>query len=188
MEKKVISFWLKTETINYEDVEIYQYGFSLLIKRLIHTGVILLMAAVFSELMGCSIFLFAYATLREYSGGFHAKSEKGCFFCTLLISICVIALLKIFPQFPVQVLWYIEIICGMFIWFFSPQEATNKTLEVQERIVYRKMSHKYLILFVTFSFVSINYNKIVFGITAALILQMLMLMFGMRQIKFTSLK
>lgn len=188
MEKKVISFWLKTETINYEDVEIYQYGFSLLIKRLIHTGAILLMAAAFNELIGCSVFLFTYATLREYSGGFHAKSEKGCFFCTLIISICVITLLKIFPLFPVQVLLNIEVICGMFIWFFSPQEAINKTLEVQERIIYRKMSHKYLILFVTFSFLSINYNKIVFGITAALFLQMWMLMFGKWQIKFASLK
>lgn len=181
-----MSFLIKTETINCEDIEIYQYGFNLLIKRLLHTVAILLIAASFNEFIGCSIFLLAYAGLREYSGGFHAKSEKGCFFCTLLISVCAIALLKIFPQYSLQVLWSIEVICGIFIWFFSPQEAINKPLEVQERIVYRKIAHKYLILFGIISIISIKYNKIVCGITDALILQMLMLLFGKQQNKIAS--
>lgn len=188
MENKVISFLLKTETIDCKDIEIYQYGFSLLFKRLLHTAAILIIAAALDELIGCVIFLFVYAKLREYSGGFHAESEKRCFFCTVLISICAITLLKFFPQFSVQVLWYIEVICGLFIWFLSPQAAINKPLEVQERIIYRKKSHKSLVLFTIFSFVSINSNKIVCGITVAFILQMLMLIFGKWQNKIAPSK
>ena len=176
MEAKVIEFLVKEGVINTDKEELYHYGLTLLIKKILHSMIILLIGLVGGEFWGVLFFLLAYSTIREYSGGYHAKTVRGCYFCTAVVTVFSLFLIKICPQpnniFPWIFLW----ISVAIIWFFSPQEADSKPLEFHEICRYRKIARRYLIVFCGVSLGGFIYPSIFKGIVCALIIQAVMLL------------
>lgn len=179
MEEKIIGRLLKAGIIKDEEAAIYQYGFGLLVKKIIHAGIILMIGLAGGEFWGVFFFLATYIAIREYSGGYHAKSSIGCYCCTAFVTVCLLALLKLFQM--ANSIWFVPIllICGGFIWFLSPQEAHNKPLSSEEKVMYQKLSRKYVLVFGGISLLGALYMDIVKGIACAWLIQSVMLLIGM---------
>ncbi|MGC4019951.1 MAG: accessory gene regulator B family protein [Muricomes sp.] len=176
MEKKILSFLIRSEVIDEEKTEIYRYGLNIFIKKIIHILLFLVIGFIGGEFWGVFIFLVAYASMREYSGGYHAKSVTGCYCCTIIVSICLLILLNIFQRLDTYILYTMMLICGYTIWSLSPQEADNNPLEENEMVDYRKKTHKYLIGFGCISLAGFFLNVILKGISCAWIIQTVMLL------------
>ncbi len=166
--------------LDSEDIVVYRYGLELIKKKICHAAVILLLALACGEFWGMLVFLVAYASIREYSGGYHAHSAKKCFICTILVAAAAIFMMKVpFKYMELPWLWSVMFICGVGIWFLSPQEAESKPLGDMEKIVYRKRVHNYLIMAGILSLLGLWNPLATRGIAAAWIIQIIMLFVGL---------
>lgn len=136
------------------------------------------MGLVSGEFLGIVIFLVSYIKIREYSGGYHAKTIRGCYLCTAFITIISIVFIKILPGPNRILIWIFLFISGSVIWFFSPQEAVNKPLKINELYEYRKITRRYLTFFCGFALIGFVCPVIIKGIVCAWIIQAIMLLIG----------
>lgn len=163
-----------------DDIVVYRYGLELIKKKVCHTAAILMLALVCGEFWGMLVFLVAYASIREYSGGYHAHSAARCFICTILVTATAIYLMKVpFRYMELPWIWGVMLACGAGIWLLSPQEAENKPLGDMEKNVYRKMVHKYLIVDSIIALLGLWQPLVARGIAVAWIIQIIMLLGGL---------
>lgn len=146
MIEEIINILVRSNEIEPDEKEVYQYGLELLAKKILHVAMILLIGAVCNRFLGVLSFLIAYVSIREYAGGYHAKTEVGCCLCTGIVTLCTIVLLNMLQYLAAIYYYIVFIICGIIIWFLSPRETLNRPLEKQEKYIYKKMTHKYLLL------------------------------------------
>ena len=145
MNNRVTKFLLETNVITSDEIEIYQYGFDLIVKIIIHTFLILIIGFLFGHFLEMVSFLVTYAWLREYAGGYHARTSKGCYYCTILVTIFVLVMFFIFRQLNVGLICICMLISGIVIWRGSPQEAPTKPLSEKEKVIYRKKTRSILL-------------------------------------------
>ncbi len=137
LSKQITQSLIKKNVIMYTDYEIYYFGIFQMILNIVDTFVILLMAFLFHKIVFTCSFLIAFAFLRKYAGGFHAKTVQGCFFVTLLISLFAILGTKylLMPTAALVGIWG-----GVSIAIISlvPVQNSRKVLDEVEKVVYRK--------------------------------------------------
>ena len=64
--------------IEIDDFEIYRYGFETLIYFIVNISVALLIGIIFDRFIHTIVFLSCYCTLRQFTGGYHAKNYTEC--------------------------------------------------------------------------------------------------------------
>ena len=179
MNNRVTKFLLETNVITSDEIEIYQYGFDLIVKIIIHTFLILIIGFLFGHFLEMVSFLVTYAWLREYAGGYHARTSKGCYYCTILVTIFVLVMFFIFRQLNVGLICICMLISGIVISRASPQEAPTKPLSEKEKVIYRKKTRSILLcLAVIFGIGCVLSREVAVGIVCSWIVQMAMLFFG----------
>lgn len=172
-------FLVETGVVRNEDISIYQYGLNLLIKKIIHVTIILSLGLVVDEVWNILCFLVTYMSIREYSGGYHADSTRGCYFCTVIVTIFALFIIKVVSQTGSIEFWILFIVNGLIIWCLSPQGNKNKPLKTQEKIAYRKKTRK---LLATFTIIALlDFAASIKGIVCAWIIQAVMLLISMFQ-------
>lgn len=179
MVEKTIKFLVRNAMIEPAEMEIYQYGLALLIKKILHVFVIFFIGFLGGEFFGVLVFLTSYASIREYAGGYHAKTELGCYFCTGIVTVSTLFLIHIFHLICLEWVLLLLFSCGTAIWFLSPQEAHNKPLEIEEKLVYRKKAHLYLILEGIVCLSGFIYKSLLYGVACAWTIQVTMFLAGM---------
>lgn len=178
MIEKIIDLLIETGNIEYNNIKIYEYGLKLFLKRLFHILIFIIIGYLFGNLGEMVSFLVAYICIREYSGGYHARTTGGCFACTVVVAIGVSVFFR-FNLWSHIYIWCITmVIAGCVIWFLSPQEAENKPLSLEEKYVYRKQTRKYLIILMVIAWIGSVFYEIPEGIASAWIIQSLMLILG----------
>lgn len=172
------NYFLANGEISPDNVDIYLYGIELLLKKICHIIFIMFLGWVFGQFYGTVLFLVIYAQIREYSGGYHADSCIGCYCCTIVATICAIALLKLLPQ--IALFWSFGglLVGGGIIWKLSPQEAENKPLLEMEKNKYRYITHKYLLISGGICILGWVNPLIIYSVVAAWIIQAIMLVAG----------
>ena len=135
---KLTLFLMKSETIDKEEEEIYQYGFEVLIAFLVNIIAILGVASIFGKFTQTIAFLICYCCLRQYAGGFHASNYKKC----LLLFICLytsnIVILETLMSYGLRNL--IFIISVISICLIGPMESENNELDEDQLIKYKKIT------------------------------------------------
>lgn len=175
MEERIKRLLLETEVIKTEEIELYSYGLGLLVKKIVHITIILTIGVITGKFGEVLFFLLAYSCIREYSGGYHAKTEAGCCICSIIVTVSVVTMIYLLPRLNSIALQLFLLICAMLIWVLSPQDSYNKPLDVEEVVIFRKKARKLLtisamILLLTYS------NDILFlGIACSWIVQTVML-------------
>lgn len=176
MVELLIRKLVKNSVIIPGDAELYQYGLDLLIKKILHLLIILIFGII-SKKFTCTIaFLITYAGIREYAGGYHAKTSKGCYFCTYMVTSLSILLFYIFEHIVLLGLYIILIFCAVLIGHLAPQETLNRPLDMQELIIYRRKTRKCLIVGAIICLLFFRKKAIVDGILCAWILETIMLL------------
>ena len=85
-----ISIWLsekmiEQDIISEDEKEYYEYAISVNIEKI--TGFLILgaIALILSEIVGMIVFSVSFICLRKYSGGYHCKTEIGCFILSFIV-------------------------------------------------------------------------------------------------------
>ena len=136
LSKQVVNWLVRTEVVKNEDFDIYLFGLHQGIISIINYITTLVIALIFGRIIEGILFIVVYKPLRICAGGFHMRTEMGCY---ILSSIMTCAVLMASKIFRLNLLFLLVFIVSVFIiWFLSPVEDTNKPLDDIEYHVYKK--------------------------------------------------
>ena len=119
--------FLKKNIINEDELPVYQYGMQVLICNIAGMLTVLIVGILISRLVESIIFITIYATLRIYTGGYHARTPLVCnivFLGTYLVTVMLEAL-----KVNNSVVWIMYLLSCLIILRFSPIENVNKELD-----------------------------------------------------------
>ena len=115
---------------------VYQYGMQVLIGNIAGMLTVLIVGILISRLVESIIFITIYATLRIYTGGYHARTPLVCnivFLGTYLVTVMLEAL-----KVNNSVVWIMYLLSCLIR--FSPIENVNKELDDKDKEIYRNKS------------------------------------------------
>ncbi|MGL4914320.1 MAG: accessory gene regulator ArgB-like protein [Romboutsia sp.] len=142
---KFTNILVNNDIIENEDFEIYRYGFETLIYFIVNIAVALFIGIIFDRFMHTIVFLSCYCTLRQFTGGYHARNYTEC-----TLTFVVIYLITIFVSNNIDIDKYkyllilVMIICTIIIYKLAPLEHRNKPLSKDEKKQYRKIAMRIL--------------------------------------------
>lgn len=160
ISRGLASYFSDKNVIKINDIEIYSYGFELLLSEVISTLIVALIAVVTGRVIESVIYLLVFTAMRVSAGGFHAKTHLNCIAGFTTVFICFIVLLDVLPFACYRLITPLGLIVNLvLIWRYAPVDNPNKPFTIKERIKYRKRS---IILCCCFTFISLLclvYNK-----------------------------
>lgn len=113
-------------------LDIYIYGFELLVSSVIETISLLLIGLLTGKFVETVIFIISFSSIRVFSGGYHANSYLKCFIVTIACYLLVLFSADIMLAFPNRTIILIAIITLLlsFILFIlmSPVKSKGKSI------------------------------------------------------------
>ena len=134
----IVVLFLKKNIINEDELPVYQYGMQVLIGNIAGMLTVLIVGILISRLVESIIFITIYATLRIYTGGYHARTPLICnivFLGTYLVTVMLEAL-----KVNNSVVWIMYLLSCLIILRFSPIENVNNELDDRDKEIYRNKS------------------------------------------------
>lgn len=158
--KKLSDMLFKGRQISEEDLEVYIYGFELLISTLSSLLSTLLFSIVFNFLNCWVAFMFFFFTVRLFSGGYHEKTFSRCFITTnaVFILICCLYSVLIKNDESLKIAIFLFFISVIFISIVSPiknKKSSGYSKEKQKRINITLISLliiQFIIVFVLYTY------------------------------------
>ena len=159
--KRISSFFVYTNIVKKEELEVYTYCFEILLATILNFTVLLIVALVTGTLWRTVFFLIGFLPLRRLAGGYHADTHFRCFLIMLGVYFAFLVAQNVIP---IERYLIATIVCVSFsvllIWLLAPVEAKNKPLSKKEKIFFRKRSRWASLIYV----VAILLSIVVFGI------------------------
>ena len=139
-----VTAWLsRTGVIQNDDIELYQYGFFILLTGFFHFIVTLVLGFFFNVFCESIVFYIMFTLLRSYAGGIHAKTECQCLVLSdLAILICVVGI-RILKSSS-NVLFTLFLLSSGFgcILSLSPLDTEEKPLTAEERSHFKNLTRR----------------------------------------------
>lgn len=129
--------------IDSEDSELYTYGLQQGALILLNILTILIVGKMFGMLWESVIFMVTYIPLRTYAGGYHVRTQLGCYISSVVLIVAVLLGISFIPWTNFIIIT-IFIISGLIIYILSPGEDINKPLDSEEVKVYGKRTRMIL--------------------------------------------
>lgn len=128
-------------TISPEEIDLYGYGFFLLLSSTLYLIVVAIFGSVFGVLWESIVFYFLFSILRGYAGGIHAKTEYGCMLSTILALLLSTMGIRGMLQAEHSTMAMMLLIVGCTVVFlFSPMDVQEKPLSIDDRLYYQRTS------------------------------------------------
>lgn len=171
MEKmaKWLTYYIAQKTcLDKEEKEVYCYGFQVGLEVILNTVISIFLSIYIGMLWQCILFFMFFIPLRSYAGGIHARRYLNCLLASCL-SLTVILVMVKYITIPWKLSVIISCVCWGMLWFLSPVEGENRTLNIEEKVCYRKKVRWYISILIVLevSFILYQGNKIVMLITLA---------------------
>lgn len=158
---KFANILVNNEVITTEDFEIYRYGFETLIYFIVNVLVALLIGIVFDKFIHTIIFLSCYCTLRQFTGGYHARNYTEC---TITFAVSYMLIIMISNTIDIYSFKYLLItlllISITIIHKIAPLEHRNKPLSIDEKMKYKKIIKKITAIIITIVIISLIFNAV----------------------------
>ena len=151
LSQRITEFLIHEKSISENDAEIYQYGVEITISSLLNIILVMLVSAVVQSIISGIVFLSVFITLRQFSGGYHAKTY---FRCNAVLVITYIAVLLL-SQYVVISFWVdcILILLGVIaLILFAPVPNIHKPLTKYEC---RKHKKNALVIYIIISVIGL---------------------------------
>lgn len=120
-----------------EDKELYRYG----IQQRLNLALNILTTMIIGYLCGMFyssiLFLLSYMLLRSFCGGYHAKTHFRCYIYSIVMITCILLAAK-HLTFSALIYEILILIGVTVILLLAPVEDQNKTLDSDEKRVFRK--------------------------------------------------
>lgn len=178
----IVNYLIELNMIDMDDAEIYYFGIAeglLLIFNIILT---LLISVILSDIKTGILFLFFFAPIRCYAGGYHAKTRKKCLFWSIAILVIALGGIKLLDSFGSELLILLYFISYK-IGSESPVENGNKPLNMNERIIYKKKTIHILCLEDILALLFWRISPLItYVVVIAQIIEIILLIHGKRQL------
>ncbi len=169
-------YYIRKNTISKEMAEIYCYGFKLIIADIINFSLIILLGILLNRIIDSGVFLITLCGLRQFCGGFHAKTFWLCrlsMICTYCSVIILTNILSAHTNICLGVTIALNIIAIIFVSVYAPIEHADKPLSVEQK---RNNRIKSIITSCILSIISISFVAmgIKLGVTISITLTAVM--------------
>lgn len=179
----------KESIISEEDIELYAYGFFVLLSKLMFCVIAILFGAIFNIIPESILFYILFSLIRSYAGGIHAPSEWQCTSFTSISMLLSIASIKMLINYDaIVVAFSILAMASVLIALFSPLDTPEKPLTVNEKQHYKKKSILIVLLILFLATISVVSNQTTFLYSCAisLLLESILLTLGKVSTKETT--
>lgn len=154
---KIVSNLYQGGLIKRDDVEVYRFGIEATLIKLIHYLSILFVGIMFNMVIQTLLFIANFCFLREFAGGYHAKTKVRCFAISLFMITFALSIVKMYPiKGMCEISIFTYVLSFLIIFFMSPVENINKPLDHSEIKRYRKISRIILLIEATISLSIVN--------------------------------
>lgn len=136
---RITRWFHKRKLIDEKNSDVYQYGIQQLLTLILNLISFLIIGVLFQVVLPTLLFIFFYAVLRIYAGGYHASTPIRCYLFSNVIVILFIIIFKYLPMTYVGCNFSL-LVSSIFIFFFSPVGSKNKPLDEKEKKHYRTKS------------------------------------------------
>lgn len=153
LSKSIALFLLKREIIDSEEIEIYEYGFELMIATVIGLGLVMLSGLIIGEFISSVIFYTFFVLIRLFTGGYHADTHLKCKLTLVTCCIFVLLIVRFLSDFfNIYFIILLHILYILTVIAFSPVENVNAPIEDDLKQRNRKVS---IIMAITITFTGI---------------------------------
>lgn len=130
----ITDFYIRKTFVSEDKREIYQYGFKLIIADIINFSMIMLLGVVLRRFTESIAFLITLCGVRQFSGGFHAKTFWLCRLSMIITFVCVI-LSTYFISHTIDniAITSVNVVSVTVIAILAPVKHPNKTLTEQQQ-------------------------------------------------------
>lgn len=160
-----ISNWLlkkykSKSTLDYDD-EIFLYGIEVMATSLLNILLLLLIGILSGTINQAIVYFVSYAFLRKFIGGYHCDSNLKCI--TFNVS-KYIFFIWLYPHVEINKIMMISIIIItlILILYKAPYEHKNRSINENERSIYKKYSFIITSIYAVFILLSSTYSHILF--------------------------
>ncbi len=127
-------YFVSKKLIPYEKMEIYNYGFKLMLSDIINFSIIMLLGVLLNRVLDGLVYLVVLCSIRRFSGGFHAKTFWLCRLSMIITFLLILTLVDFLSFITISPLTsvFINIVLLLFIAVFSPVKHPNKKLNSKQ--------------------------------------------------------
>ncbi|MBP3209827.1 MAG: accessory gene regulator B family protein [Oscillospiraceae bacterium] len=133
----LLDVFMRDGIISEDEGELYLYGIFIMLSNSFYLFVSFLIGLLFRNILASIGLYILFALIRNYAGGFHAKSEFQCgafTIGTLIVSNIGIQMLMKHSEIAMSM---ILIFSSVFVFLISPVQSAEKPLSQGERGRYR---------------------------------------------------
>lgn len=139
---KVYNFIIDVLLINSnnssEKKELYVYSLKILFHAAIHALLTLFIGVLLNALFESVFLIVSFASVRKFSGGVHLEKYKTCLLLSTLIVFFLVLAIKNYSNLFIEKIYLICSFASITVIFFlSPVESTNKTINFKELKIYK---------------------------------------------------
>lgn len=116
--------------------EEYSYALNVLFSILLNVITAVVLGIVTNRVLEILLFIAVYKFLREYSGGHHAKTAKGCYISSCIMYVLALVLIEFCNYMTTEAIVVMMAISTVILIAISPVEAEKKPLDDLERKVF----------------------------------------------------
>ena len=174
----------QSSIIEEDDVELYAYGFYILISKLLFLIIALILGVILNIVFESIVFYVSFSIIRAYAGGVHANKEWKCFLYTSIsIVMCALGIKVLINQKPTVFFAVILMISSLIIIIISPLDTKEKPLSAKEKEKYYMISAIVLLsyILVILLLAKLGIMKVCYAIMIAIFLESILLMAGLVQ-------
>lgn len=145
LSKTISHFLCKNNVIDKQELEIYQYGFEIIISTLLGFIIVMLIGLAFHMTLSAIFYYVVFVILRQLTGGYHADSYLKCNLVFSGVSFCTLGMIKLCYISHMYTLTFHFLILAMVmlsVCKLAPIENPNKPMTQDEL----KHNHKIAII------------------------------------------
>lgn len=152
ISERIAIFLLNKKVIEEKELEIYIYGYEVLISSVIDFFIVLLIAVIFNRIILMTIFFTMFVSIRIYTGGYHADTFGKC--KIVFIMICLLVTLTAYIRILLMPMIIIMMFYNATVFILAPVENINKPLTNCEKTKYRNISIVLSIIWTTIAVIT----------------------------------
>ena len=139
LAKSTAYFFVEKQVVRKEDEEVYAYGMELLYSSILNIALAVIIAIITNTVYPTAAFLTAFIVMRQYIGGYHAKTHLGCMSILAAFLCCFAVLSRYIPAECEVWISMLAIVLAMFLILrFAPVEHPNKPISGKEKSKLKK--------------------------------------------------
>lgn len=138
LAKIITDCLLKNNIIENSKIDVYIYGFEIMISNILCLAIGLIIGIVFSHLFETVVFLSVFMLMRKYCGGYHADTY---FTCSAIFTLNIFVVMIIFnsiSHYPISTHIVVICFCFMSTVLFAPIENQYKRLTHNEKSKHKR--------------------------------------------------